>query len=291
MISILIPTHNCDCVSLCSCLSLLIDQDSIDAEVIVMDDASTDEAILERNRTINDIAHCRVVELESNIGIAKNRNHLADVAKGDYLLFLDADVYPVSSDFLKKYIDNKVDDGVLCGGMTFRLDGPVKMSALRYRYGMRYESNLSQFISLNFFLPASVFKKVRFDESFSKYGHEDTCFGSDLKTAGYKIIKIDNPVFHDNGDSSEQFLNKTRVAIDNLVEHKALLFDTSRLLQLYDKLRPFPIGWLMRFPFKHCRKLMEINLLGEGPLLTIYNIYRLSYLFCRMDNDTNDYER
>lgn len=291
MISILIPTHNCDCVSLCSCLSHLIDQDSIDAEVIVMDDASTDEAILERNRTINDIAHCRVVELESNIGIAKSRNHLADVAKGDYFLFLDADVFPVSFDFLKKYIDNKIDDGVLCGGMTFRLDGPVKMSPLRYRYGMRYESNLSQFISLNFFLPASVFKKVRFDESFSKYGHEDTRFGTDLKAAGYKIVKIDNPVYHDNGDSSEQFLNKTRVAIDNLVEHKALLFDTSRLLQLYDKLRPFPIGWLMRFPFKYCRKLMEINLLGEDPLLTIYNIYRLSYLFCRMDSYSNDYEK
>lgn len=255
--------------------------DSIEAEVIVMDDASTNPEIIEKNREINGLAYCRVVELDKNIGIAKNRNHLADVAKGEYLLFLDADVYPVGTDFLKKYIDNRVDDGVLCGGMTFRLNGPVKMSPLRYRYGMKYESQQTQFISLNFFLPASVFKKVRFNESFSKYGHEDTRFGEDLHSAGYKIVKIDNPVYHDNGDSTELFLTKTRVAIDNLIEHRDLLFSTSRLLQLYDKLKSLPIGWLMRFPFRHCRTLMEKNLLSNEPSLTIYNIYRLSYLFVK----------
>lgn len=281
MISILIPTHNCDCVSLCSWLSRQICMDSIEAEVIVMDDASTDIEIIEKNREINGLAYCRVVELDNNIGIAKNRNHLADVAKGEYLLFLDADVYPVDTDFLKKYIDNRVDDGVLCGGMTFRLNGPVKMSPLRYRYGMKYESQQTQFISLNFFLPASVFKKVRFNESFSKYGHEDTRFGEDLQSAGYRIVKIDNPVYHDNGDSTELFLSKTRVAIDNLIEHRDLLFSTSRLLQLYDKLKCLPIGWMMRFPYCHCRTLMEKNLLSNDPSLTIYNIYRLSYLFVK----------
>lgn len=280
-LSILIPTYNCDCVSLCSFLSEQIASDAIDAEVIVMDDASTDVEIMERNRSINDLAYCRFVESEENIGIAKNRNYLADVAKGEYLLFLDADIYPVSSDFIKKYIDNKADDGVLCGGLTFRLDGPVKMSPLRYLYGMKFEVKQPQFISLNFFLPASVFHKVRFNESFSKYGHEDTQFGADLQNAGYKVLKIDNPVYHDNGDTSEHFINKTRVAIDNLVEHKDLLLPTSRLLQLYEKLRKFPIGWLMKIPFRHFRSWMEKNLLSDSPSLFIYNVYRLSYLYCK----------
>lgn len=283
MISILIPTHNCECVALCSWLSRQISSESIDAEVIVMDDASTNSDIIERNRAINDLAYCRVIELKDNIGIAKNRNHLADVAKGNYLLFLDADVYPVDFDFLKRYINNKVDDGVLCGGMTFRVNGPVKMSPLRYRYGMKYEVKQTQFISLNFFLPASVFQKVRFNEVFSKYGHEDTQFGADLRNAGYRIVKIDNPVYHDNGDTSEQFLNKTRVAIDNLIEHRDLLLPTSRLLQLYEKLRPYPFSWLIRFPFRHCRTLMEKNLLSNEPSLSIYNIYRLSYLYSKLE--------
>jgi len=286
-LSILIPTYNCDCVSLCSFLSEQIASDAIDAEVIVMDDASTDVEIVERNRSINDLAYCRFVESKENIGIAKNRNHLADVAKGEYLLFLDADVYPVSSDFIKKYIDNKADDGVLCGGLTFRLDGPVKMSPLRYLYGMKYEVKQPQFISLNFFLPASVFHKVRFNESFSKYGHEDTQFGADLQNAGYKVLKINNPVYHDNGDTSEQFVNKTRVAIDNLVEHRDLLLPTSRLLQLYEKLRVLPLGWLMKFLFKKFRQRMEKNLIGDSPSLLIYNIYRLSYLYFKFE----EYER
>ena len=188
---------------------------------------------------------------------------------------------------LKKYIDNRVDDGVLCGGMTFRLDGPVRMSPLRYLYGMKYEVKQPQFISLNFFLPAYVFHKVRFNESFSKYGHEDTQFGADLQNAGYKVLKINNPVYHDNGDTSEQFVNKTRVAIDNLVEHRDLLLPTSRLLQLYEKLRALPLGWLMKFPFKKFRQRMEKNLLGDSPSLLIYNIYRLSYLYCKFE----EYER
>ncbi len=280
-LSILIPTYNCDCVSLCTFLSHRIAADSIDAEVIVMDDASTDMDMVARNRTINDLTFCRVVESDVNNGIAKNRNHLADVAKGEYLLFLDADVYPVSPDFLKKYIDDRVDDGVLCGGLTFRLDGPVKMSPLRYLYGMKFEVKQPHFISLNFFMPASVFQKVRFNESFSKYGHEDTQFGADLQGAGYKVLKINNPVYHDNGDTSEQFINKTRVAIDNLVEHKDLLLPTSRLLQLYEKLRKFPIGWFMKIPFRHFHTIMEKNLLSDSPSLFIYNVYRLSYLFCK----------
>lgn len=286
-LSILIPTYNFDCVSLCTSLSHQISAYSIDAEVVVMDDASSDLDILKRNRSINELEFCRVIESENNIGIAKNRNHLADVAKGDYLLFLDADVYPVSLDFLKKYIDNRIDDGVLCGGMTFRMDGPVKMSPLRYLYGMNYEVKQPQFISLNFFLPASVFQKVRFNESFSKYGHEDTQFGADLQNAGYKVLKIDNPVYHDNGDTSEQFVIKTRVAIDNLVEHRDLLLPTSRLLQLYEKLHALPIGWLMKIPFKKFRQRMEKNLLGDSPSLFIYNVYRLSYLCCKYE----EYER
>ncbi len=250
-----------------------------------MDDASTDLETKEKNKAINGFAYCRVIEQEKNQGIAKTRNNLADVAKGDYLLFLDADVYPVSMCFIKNYVDKRVDDGVLCGGMTFRLDGPVKMSPLRYQYGMKYESKQTQFISLNFFLPASVFHKVRFNESFSKYGHEDTQFGADLRNAGYKILDVDNPVYHDNGDTSEHFLNKTRVAIDNLIEHRDLLLPTSRLLQLYEKLRKYPIGWLMRFPFKHCRARMEKNLLSDEPLLMIYNVYRLSYLYSKCAED------
>lgn len=281
-LSILIPTHNYSCVALCREMSRQVADANIDAEIIVVDDASDDKQTLVKNREINEIPYCRLVELADNIGIARNRNRLAKEAKGEYLLFLDSDVFPVKSDFVKEYVRMKDLGGVLCGGLTFRLDGPVEVSPLRYAYGMKYEAVLSHFISLNFFMSAELFHKVEFDESFSKYGHEDTKFGMDIEKLGYSLNIVSNPVYHDNNDSSELFLKKTRIAIDNLVEHKDVLSSTSRLLQFYDKLKPFHLGGIISVPYKWFHKAMERNLLSDKPSLLVYNIYKLSYLCSKM---------
>lgn len=281
-LSILIPTHNYSCVALCREMSRQVADAGIDAEIIVVDDASDDVQSLTENRSINDIAYCRLIENPDNIGIARNRNRLAQEAQGEYLLFLDSDVYPVKSTFVKEYVRMKDLGGVLCGGLTYRLDGPAEVCPLRYAYGMKYEVVQSHFISLNFFMSAELFHKVEFDESFSKYGHEDTKFGMEIEKLGYSLNIVNNPVYHDNNDSSELFLKKTRVAIDNLVEHRDVLSSTSRLLQFYDKLKPFHLGKIIGIPYSWFRGAMERNLLGKRPSLFVYNIYKISYLCTRL---------
>ncbi len=86
MISVVVPVRN-DPGHLRSCLKSLAASDGADREVIVVDDASTDETA--------DVAAslgARVLRLERHSGPAAARNRGAEAARGEHLFFVDADV-------------------------------------------------------------------------------------------------------------------------------------------------------------------------------------------------------
>jgi hypothetical protein len=84
--SIIVPVYN-NAPDLRECLSALIVASRPDAEIIVVDDASTDDtpAIAAQLGT-------RVLQLANNSGPAAARNYGAHHAQGDILCFVDADV-------------------------------------------------------------------------------------------------------------------------------------------------------------------------------------------------------
>lgn len=84
--SVVVPCHNA-AKTLERCLAAVAAQTAAPAEVIVVDDASTDAtaAIAER-------FPCRVVEVDPNRGPAAARNRGAAAAGGKVLFFLDADI-------------------------------------------------------------------------------------------------------------------------------------------------------------------------------------------------------
>ena len=86
MLSILIPTYNYDCTKLVADLQQQAEQIGINYEIIVADDASPLQEYRERVQEINKWPHCRLIELEKNIGRARIRNRLADEARHEWLL-------------------------------------------------------------------------------------------------------------------------------------------------------------------------------------------------------------
>jgi glycosyltransferase involved in cell wall biosynthesis len=86
MISVVIPAHNA-ARTLDECLQAVHESNYTDYEVIVVDDASTDstEQVAARHG-------CRIVRLQQNIGAARAKNLGASEAKGDVILFTDADI-------------------------------------------------------------------------------------------------------------------------------------------------------------------------------------------------------
>src|SRR5919197_5031159 len=84
--SIIVPVHN-NPQDLRECLSALIAASSPDAEIIVVDDASTDDT-----PSVATQMGVRLLQLAKNSGPAAARNYGARHANGDILFFVDADV-------------------------------------------------------------------------------------------------------------------------------------------------------------------------------------------------------
>src|SRR3972149_1770904 len=85
-ISIIVPVYN-NSQDLLECLSALRASSYPNSEIIVVDDASTDGTHLIATRT-----GVRVLRLTENSGPAPARNHGVRHAKGNILIFVDADV-------------------------------------------------------------------------------------------------------------------------------------------------------------------------------------------------------
>jgi glycosyltransferase involved in cell wall biosynthesis len=85
-ISIIVPVYN-DARNLGECLAALRAAATADSEVIVVDDASTDDS-----PTVAERAGTRLVRLQQNSGPAAVRNRGVAIARGEILFFVDSDV-------------------------------------------------------------------------------------------------------------------------------------------------------------------------------------------------------
>lgn len=286
-LSILIPTYNQDCVLLVDAIEAQIEALGVDAEIVVMDDGSSNMRVLAENASIESMPHCRYMVSAVNRGIAATRNSLMDAAQGDHLLFMDSDTYPLDDDFLKKFIASADAADVVVGGMKYREGEETTSNPLRRKYGnasecrnveKRKRDPYAAFFSACFMISKEASTKVRFDETFDRYGHEDTLFGAALKEKGLSIEHIDAPIYHDDTDTAEQYLSKVRIAIQSLSMHADKLRGHSRLLKLYDVIDSLHLTRPVYSIFGSFRTQMEKNLTSKNPSLTVLKLYKISYL-------------
>lgn len=108
-ISIIVPVYNKE-KYLNRCLESLVNQTIKDIEIIIINDGSTDnsEAVIKEYLLTN--TNIRYYSKE-NEGIAKTRNYGIELAKSDYILFVDADDYIENTlvEKLMPYIKQNVD--------------------------------------------------------------------------------------------------------------------------------------------------------------------------------------
>ncbi len=110
MISVLIPTYNVDCLRLvadvqkqCEELQAQYGDTEFDYEILVVDDASPDESIVERNEMIELLPNCTHLRLAENVGRAAARNYLVEQSRFPYILFMDSDAEVCTDDFILAY--------------------------------------------------------------------------------------------------------------------------------------------------------------------------------------------
>ena len=290
MLSILIPTYNYNIFNLVTELKNQCDILGIDYEIICQDDNSNPASTFENNK-INTLEHCSFSSNTINFGRAKNRNSLAQKANFQYLLFLDADTFPIHKNFISTYI-SAIDDSskIVYGGIRYQNEKPPKQKILRWIYGknrealtviQRNKNKYLSFLTLNFLIHKDVFAFVSFNETIPNLRHEDTLFSYEVMKKNISIKHIENPVFHYGLDEFEVAINKEHeslMALKNLVEKKLLPTDYVKISQLYTTIKSFKMNSVVALFFRLIKPLLLKNISGSNPSLLLFDIYRIGYL-------------
>jgi glycosyltransferase involved in cell wall biosynthesis len=202
-ISIIIPVYNAE-EYLDRCLHSVLDQEYPSYEVILVDDGSTDSSGLICDRYSS--TDPRFVTLhQPNKGVSAARNAGLDIARGEYVMFLDSDdaLLPYALDTL---IENLADEDVVIGGYgTFIENLPRKET--KPEATKSYKGNAYNYFFQENILPncelldapwAKLFKMkavgdTRFDESLS-YA-EDKLFVFEVLSKSSSALTVSAAVY------------------------------------------------------------------------------------------------
>ncbi len=109
MITVVIPVYNTG-TYLRRCLDSVLEQTIHDMEIICVDDGSTDDSSEVLSEYASKDSRIRVETFENNKGLSAARNWALDIARGEYIYFLDSDDW-IDSDYLKEMLRNAESTG------------------------------------------------------------------------------------------------------------------------------------------------------------------------------------
>jgi glycosyltransferase involved in cell wall biosynthesis len=288
MLSILIPTYNYDVNNLVVKLQKQAAASKIIFEIIVIDDASTDKSIVGQNNKINSVTNCRYIKRSENKGRTATRQELAQNAAFNFLLFLDADVFPKYEDFITRFHFKDLNWDLQFGGIAYESQRPHPEEILRWKYGIDRESLTLQerekdpYLSVNsgaFLIRKEVFLNINSRLNYNSYGL-DNLFKQFLQNEKVRVLHIDNPVYHLGLENTTAFIEKSKESVKTTVEleGKGLIETDLRPIQLaYLRIKKLGLLSVFNFIMKSFKALIEKNLKSGNPSLALFDLYRLQY--------------
>ena len=253
-LSILVPYYHDDPVPLIQALSAQCEACK-DVEVLVYDDGSNDP---ELNRKAiaavkNSTAPLGLYIAEQNRGRSFARNQLFGFAKGDWVLFLDADMRPERDSFVADYVDliTKMDSDVIFGGFKVH-----KQSDDPDRELHRALSEVSDCLTLqerqaagpqfvcssNLAVKKHVLESEPFDSEFDGWGWEDSEWAARVFKK-FKLVHADIPAWHLGLETTDTLLQRFKTSGPNYLrftnKHPELA-ETLPLFRIVQKIGKIP---------------------------------------------------
>ena len=91
LVSVIVPVYNGE-KHLTATLNSIINQDYEDIEIIVVNDASTDNTLNLAGKVLKNSKRAfKIINHEKNLGVSAARNHGLDASNGEYIWFCDSD--------------------------------------------------------------------------------------------------------------------------------------------------------------------------------------------------------
>jgi teichuronic acid biosynthesis glycosyltransferase TuaG len=212
MISVIMPVYNSEHTleeALCSAMA----QSWQDLEILVLDDGSTDGS----RRIARELAdlddRIRLLPNEKNRGVEATRNRGLDLARGEWIAFLDADDAWLPDKLEKQMIRLDQTGGDLCyTGYSF-IDRDSR--AIRQPYEVPEGFTWRRFLAENVIgCSTALFKKPDTIRLRTGYGHEDYVFWLELLRTGYQAIGINEPLMRYRVMETSRSGDKKRAAVN-----------------------------------------------------------------------------
>lgn len=207
-VSILVVNYNGAAI-IEQCLDSVLNQQNIDFEILVIDNASQDNSreVLDRYQD-----KIRCVYSEENLGFGRANNVLAKEAQGKWLYLLNPDASLTCPDDLQKLKAFMLDNGEVGLAGTGIQNNDGKPTKPRYHYHaedallesrQKLPGQVAWVLGASMFIETAAFKAIGgFDDDFFLYGEEiDLCMR--MRTAGYQVGYCDRVLVKHIGGYSE----------------------------------------------------------------------------------------
>ncbi|WP_407403920.1 glycosyltransferase family 2 protein [Chryseobacterium sp.] len=292
-LSICIPIYNFDVRKLVFDLKKEIDRNALDAEIILVDDASNDKF-----KNFNQELKSEVevfIFLDKNIGRARIRNLFLNYAKGDYLLFLDCDGKVINANFITNYlqlINENPETKVIFGGRVVSNKVPQDDFKLRWKFAnerenLKLDDRLKipflSFQTNNFVIKKDVFLQNKFNSEIKKYGYEDLLFAMDLQAKKIQIDHVENPILNNDIEENKVYLSK----VEDSMESLATMFSNAsskknikevKVVKAYDLIKILRLSKPILYFYGFFHFKIRTNLLSKNPNLRLLDVYKLCLL-------------
>lgn len=123
MISIIIPVYNAE-KYISRCIESVLKQTYSNFEILLLDDGSKDNSLNIITKYEQSYPNIIKVFSHKNMGVAKTRNKGIELAKGDYICFIDNDDY-IEQKYLEKLIEKIKDNDVVVSGYKRVLEDKI----------------------------------------------------------------------------------------------------------------------------------------------------------------------
>ncbi len=171
LVTIIIPVYNAE-RTLCKCLDSILAQDFNNCEIILVNDGSKDSSLEICKEYESKHQNISVIN-QNNAGVSSARNAGLDVAKGDWIIFIDSDDYIEVGFF--NCLDTYNEDLIILNSKNLSPSGDISDSIFsKTDNQLHKKSSITHFISNNIdktllrapwakFYKKELIKDIRFD--------------------------------------------------------------------------------------------------------------------------------
>ena len=218
-LSVLVPTYKDSADRLVAALSKC--DASQNVEVIIYDDGSGDEHLtnLMSDAVTEFSGAACLISAHFNEGRSAARNRLQEVARSEWLLFLDADMLPDHEAFLTRYLEaisKRTEPALIVGGFSLDQADSQPSTALHRAQSIasecvgastRNENPPRYVFTSNVLAHRQIMDAVPFDAAFKGWGWEDVDWGVRVGSR-FDVLHIDNTATHLGLDPAKTLISK-----------------------------------------------------------------------------------